>query len=218
MKKALIVMLAILMLSTALYAQNAGIFAVGIRGGLAFGFHELENDDIDGVDKEPVFLNPNVAVYGAYAFTDNVALQAELNFMINQGLKLKFSESGVAFSTEYTYTSLDIPILLKYSFDFGLGLLAGPHISIPLGKISTNVSYSMFGYSGSEKLNIDPDGVTFGLTGGLFYGFPLGPGRLIGDLRFVFDFMPQKGKYEDRSADILSRRALALTIGYEFSF
>jgi hypothetical protein len=133
--------------------------------------------------------------------------------MINQGAKL--SESG--FSMEGTYSSLDIPILLLYSLTDGpvqVGLLGGAHISIPLGDFE--IEYSFMGMSESET--IGTDGATFGLTAGLFGSMPAGPGSFVGDIRFIFDFNELTVSESGYSMDILSRRGLALTVGYKISF
>ncbi|MDR0313744.1 MAG: PorT family protein [Treponema sp.] len=209
MKKMLIVMLALLLASTTLYAQN---FAVGVRGGVALGVHqEADAFMLESGDTKELKINPNAAVYGAYMFTGNMGVQLEANVMINQGTK--FSNSGM--TVEMTYTSLDIPVLFRFNFSFGLGIMAGPHISIPLGKLKMKASSGWLSLSGDVG---DMTGFSFGATAGLFYGFPLGPGRLIADLRFIFDFTAAKVKGGGITLDFLKRRALALTIGYEFRF
>jgi len=212
MRKLLVVVLVLWTTAAALFAQDAGEFTIGARGGMLFGFHKVGSDLRDYINynfrenpTEESLFNPNVAAYGNYAVTDRIAIQGELNFMINQGMK--FSAYGN--SVEGTGTSLDIPVLVKYTFltdPARIGILAGPYISIPLGKFKTS------GYLSTED---EPDGFAFGITAGLFAGYPIGPGRLVGDLRFIYDFSAMKIEHD---YEVMERRGLALTAGYEISF
>jgi hypothetical protein len=64
------------------------------------------------------------------------------------------------------------------------------------------------------------EGLTFGAVGGLVAGFPLGPGRVTGDIRYLHDFTALKGTIENSGGgkEFLSRRELVFTLGYEYSF
>jgi hypothetical protein len=123
---------------------------------------------------------------------------------------MEWSFWGISETVKVYYTSLDIPVLFKYSFltrPVVFGAMAGPHLSIPLGKGTIADSEE------KDKFNIDTF-ATFGLTLGAFGGYPVGPGRIVGDLRFLFDFNGLK----DSDFTYMKRRALALTVGYEISF
>jgi hypothetical protein len=212
MRKLPIIALVLWTTAAALFAQDAGEFTFGVRGGILFGFHEAGSDlrDLSGgytPEEDPLF-NPNIAAYGNYAVTDKLAIQGELNLMINQGMK--FSIYG--YSIEATGISLDIPVLLKYALmtdQARFGILAGPHFSIPLGKFKTS------GYYSGEY---DPDGFAYGITAGLFAGYPVGSGRIVGDLRFIYDLSPMKIKDYGHTMEVIKRRGLAVTVGYEISF
>ena len=122
-------------------------------------------------------------------------------YMINQGIDVE-SQGGHTHggswsdSHEFTYTSIDIPVLLRYNFFHGFfGLLIGPHISIPL----------MGDY-------VDDIQVTFGITAGVQGFFPLGAGFLVGDVRFIADFN------EIVDGSDWHRQALVISVGYEWSF
>jgi len=150
-----------------------------------------------------------VGVYGGYNFTDKLALVAELDFFVNQGLKLDVSGWG---EDKYTYNSVDIPVLIRYEFinkSFVLGVAGGPYLSIPFG-----LKWTCPG--GCDT--VDSGGVVFGVSGGLFAAYPLGAGRIIGDLRFMTDFMSAKWTQSGVSQEILTRRAITLTVGYELAF
>ena len=223
MKKMLIVALVLLMAATGLHAQEAGTWTVGGRLGGAFGFSSSQSELREGLAayfgapnasfSDEMKFNFNFAVFGAYTIIDNLSLQMELNFMINQGLGLEATVPFAGSATfDLTYNSLDIPILLRYSFfNEAFGVLAGPHISIPLGRARVSVPSILGG--GSYRFDIDTSAI-FGLTTGIFGAFPVGPGSIVGDLRFLFDF----NTLEVEGADAIRRRALAITVGYQMSF
>ncbi|MDR2471771.1 MAG: outer membrane beta-barrel protein [Treponema sp.] len=215
MKKLILMTVVFCAVLSAAHAQ----WTVGGRLGPMFGFHtsgagmnSLAGTGIGISEKSK--MNFVIAAYGSYAFTSKLSLQPELNVMINQGQKL----SSVFGSGDVVYTSLDIPVLVKFTIwepavagkPLSLGLHAGPLLSIPLGGIKTKIS----GYS-SE---IDTDGITFGITTGTYAAYPLGPGRIVADLRFLFDFNAVKAKSSGVSVDYFTRRGLIFTAGYEISF
>jgi len=220
MKKKLLVLLVLVTLGTGLYAQQAGQRTFGARLGLARGFwsglDSMSWSDSTGWWEEweqSNRFNFNVALYVAYTFTPTISLQAELNFMINQGFTEEWAEGdwwGTWWSDSYnwSYTSLDIPVLLRYNFFHGLlGFLVGPHISIPI--------------AGDDISELN---TTFGITVGGQGLFPIGPGRLVGDLRFVADFnrLIDYSYHDPFSGDSFTmrirRQAVILTVGYEISF
>jgi len=217
MKKLLITALVIVMGAAGLYAREAGQSSIGGRLGAAFGFHSYADTKGGLADEMSIpanlfihsdRMNFNFALYGNYAVTDRLSVQTELNFMINQGYELSLLGIGM----DITYSSVDIPILLKANFlstpSYAFGILAGPHISLPLGRASIS------GGGVSEEFDIDTS-ATFGLTTGIFSAVQAGPGRFVADLRFVFDF----NAVEDMEGlAFMRRRALPITIGYEISF
>jgi hypothetical protein len=71
-------------------------------------------------------------------------------------------------------------VLLRYEFvqaPASAGLVVGPLLSIPVGDIEMTAA----GVSTTVKAS----GITFGITAGLFAGYPVGPGRIVGDARFL---------------------------------
>jgi len=225
MKKLFAIVLTLLIGFSAVSAQD---FTLGGRLGAVFGFHSFSDEFFypdSGLEEEHTKSNFNFAFYGAYALTDRLSLQAELNFMINQGIKFSFSEEyyGLegAYKISITNSSLDIPILLKFAVakkPVLIGLLAGPHLSFPLGKLI--LSGDIEDLDMVEYSQYSTNGITFGLSTGLFAGFPVGRGRITGDIRFLFDFTPvniHDFSY-GKNFDTFTRQGVALTAGYEFSF
>lgn len=207
-------------LAGSVFAQEAGHWSIGGRAGMAFGFHS-DGEFTDLLEDELLYygistdisskgkLNFLLAGYGTYSFTERFSLQMELDLMFNQGIKL----SAEGDSVDITYTSLDMPVLAKYAFMLEpvvLGVLGGPHLSIPFGDIEADV--------GNYSAKGDTNFMTFGVTLGGFVGYPLGPGRIVGDLRFIFDFNSVDIEEDGYSASVMTRRALAFTVGYEYSF
>jgi len=209
MKKMVVVAMILLVTAAGIHAQQAGEWTIGGRLGGAMGLHNSGDVDMPGIVIDTRF-NFNFALYANYAFSDMVSFQPEFNFMINQGYQIRFPSSPL--TMDITYSSLDIPLLLRISLlrPAALwGFLLGPHLSIPLGSAE-------FSYVDGSSADIDIDtSITFGVTAGIFGARQAGPGRLIVDMRFIFDF----NGVEDAAGDeFIRRRALVATIGYEISF
>ena len=221
MKKALILILVFLIPAIG-HAQQAGQVTIGVRVGPVFGVHnavDLEGIDIYGTGtferQSNVLFNFNFTLYVNYAIANNFLIQAEANVMLNQGYELRMPFAGFdSRRGRLTYTSLDIPILLRYNFlDFPLafGVQAGPHISVPLGQ------GMLSGAGFSQRFDIDTF-ATFGLTTGFFSGTPVGPGRIVGDLRFIVDFNALEAQMWGTAMHIMRRRAFVISLGYEVTF
>jgi hypothetical protein len=231
MKRLFAVMVVLIMAGTAVY--GAGPF-FGAKLGMGIGFHGDGKDMEDMIDllKDEFQANTGdslsvkgssgpafaLSPYLGYYFTDKVAVQTELNFIFGQKKTWELSSPGYIINDgesdiEGKYSSLDIPVLLRFNFinqPALFGLVVGPQFSIPLGDIETTY------FGESEK--IDADGVTVGIAAGLFTGYPLGLGRLIGDLRFIMDFNAVKAKSGGESRELIKRRGINITVGYEFLF
>jgi hypothetical protein len=223
MKKVFVLAAALVFVS---FAANAQSFAAGARLGPGIGFHGNGDDMEDQVDiwkgygasvDDKVGVGFIIAGYGAYYFTDSLAVQAELNFMINQKKILEISVGGVSGEIEASYSSLDIPVLLRYEFlqqPLTVGLVAGPVLSIPISDVEMIYPTILGGGSGDSET----EGITFGATVGVFGGYPVGPGKIIADIRFLMDFTPLKVKDGSETFEAIKRRSLNITLGYELSF
>jgi len=244
MKRALIVLMVLMLGTGGLFAQEAGTFTLGTRLGFAFGFNNdadlmrmpyymgLVNEeylDLVPFDRS-MRMNFTTSIFAAYTLIDNLSLQFEFNIMANQGFNGDISEDGFTLANlQLSYTSLDIPVLVRYSFlDGMLGILAGPHISIPLGRALLWMESPLLPELGGLGIAAEIDNfATFGLTAGVVAGIPAGPGRFVGDLRFLFDFnsigvnipgFDDDGDITTRTIDVMTRRALVFTLGYQLSF
>jgi hypothetical protein len=191
---------------------QTGLF-VGGKLGAGIGVNELEGEIKSLVKEYDLDEESNIAfaldLYGGYAFTDKLSILTGLNFMFNNGVKLSYPGEVI----EITVNSLDIPVLLRYKFinhPFVFGLQAGPYLSVPFG-----LEYNA---SDGDSGEADVDGVLFGITAGLIAGFPIGPGHIIGDIRFLADLSPIKEKDDGDSYELFTRYGVNVTVGYEFSF
>jgi hypothetical protein len=211
MKKLFLAVLVLFVVVGLGFAQTAGTVSAGAKLGGVAGFHGWHSDIKTYLGKEPDSnFNFTFGAFGAYTIIDNLSIQVELDFMLNQGGTVK--AFGLV-DVDIEYNSLDIPVLIKYAFlqePLIVGVAAGPQLSIPIGDIKIS------GAGMSE--DVESDGITFGAVAGVYAGYPLGPGSITGDIRFLFDFSELKGKDAAGSAGILTRRGLVFTLGYEFSF
>jgi len=132
--------------------------------------------------------------------------------MLYNGMEI----SGHGRTVRIEYPTIDIPLLLRWNFiqaPVVVGVTIGPYVSFPAGKLNLAVD--------SMGSALDMSGYTFGVTGGFALGCNLGPGHLTADIRYLNDFNSLCVR-EDfgegvRDANILVRRSINVTAGYEFS-
>jgi len=162
----------------------------------------------------------SVTLYGNFAFNNNLSLQTEVSFMRHH---IYHSSRRFLGNTRLSYRSFDIPLLVKAdlfsSSSSSFGFLAGPHILVPIRNVEFYSRRSEDSRVFEEEFSID-NFTVFGLTVGLFSKIPVGPGRIVGDFRFIHDFrsirIPLEVTY---SLGVLPhRRALVFSLGYQLSF
>jgi len=240
MKKLVLFTLIFMMAFTVVFSQAPGTFTVGARGGLGIGFNDFSSaaksefrddwglgNNWDRWISMESLLHPVISAFGFYTFAPNMAVQLEANIMINQGARVIIHEDVASImsfgfitaemTTEYKFVSLDVPVLFRYTFmdaPVSVGLLAGPYLSIPVGKLKTTMTIK--GDTGSSSGEVDMEGVGFGAAAGLFVAYPMGPGSIVGDVRFLFDFVHPKIK--GTTDPMWNRRALNITAGYQMTF
>jgi hypothetical protein len=199
-------------------AASSGIgtthFGVGARLGAGFEINTAHEDMVgDGYSpNEKSNTAFNAALYGALRFNDAWAVQPEVNFMVNNGMEI----SGHGTTVKIAYPTIDIPLLIRWNFiqaPVAVGIAAGPYISLPIGKLNLT--------AGDRGSALDMGGCTFGITGGFTLGYKTGPGYVTADLRYLNDFTSLAVR-EDfgegvRDSNILLRRSINVTVGYEFA-
>jgi hypothetical protein len=189
-------------------------FLIGGRLGAGFEINTADEDMVGSgySPKEKSNTAFNAALYGAWRFNDVWSVQAELNFMLNNGMEI----SGQGSVVRIDYATIDIPLLVRWNFiqsPVVVGLAAGPYISLPAGKLNLSVD--------DRGAALDMSGNTFGIAGGFTLSYKLGPGSLTADVRYINDF-GSLYVHEDfgegmQQAKICIRRSINITAGYEFS-
>jgi hypothetical protein len=228
------VLAVLVLLITAGLAANAQGFSFGGKLGASQGLFIEEAELMELGDYAMKSLNgyrdrkikPGIAFmaagYGGYYFNNHFGLQAELNFMFNQSIRYEYTDNVSSSQPDakqtYAYSSLDIPLLIKYEFLYKpgvFGILAGPYLSLPLGDFTSKIEVEVSS-SDPSIAEFKPDGAVLGVTAGLFGGYTVGPGRIIGDLRFLMDFSPLTTTTNSGiKLDLSKRYAVTLTLGYE---
>lgn len=158
-------------------------------------------------------------------FLSSLGIQTGLDVLANNGYKVNGTLTTLGtestLTATATYTSLELPILVTY--DIGLGpvtltLLLGPNISFPISKLKTSSTGSgLIGVESGVSESSIADTAIFGITGGAAVALRLGPGSLVTDIRYINDFTPVKAgeKDSENPMDLFTRRALALSLGYQ---
>jgi hypothetical protein len=121
--------------------------------------------------------------------------------------------------SQIMYSFIEVPILVTYKFSVGkrcsISLGVGPMISIPF-----NGSRHIYGYasgtSSENTIELDMNGVNFGVLGDVTFGIRLGPGNITLNARYGSDFTSTS--YKDDSGNVkplFIRRGLSTSLGYE---
>lgn len=179
---ALLVFVGTLSMATAQITLGAkGIFGIGV-GTTIEGFlkEQVENDP---QVKEKNVIGGGGGVFFRYnlPFFSSLGFQTELDVVARNGIKIV--DDGYTQRTMImSYTSLELPLLITYDFALGpvcLTLLAGPHISFPLGTMKAEINTEP-----QEPASIDSKALV-GITVGTAVAIPVGPGAIVTDIRYM---------------------------------
>lgn len=132
-------------------------------------------------------------------------------------------------SGSMSYNAIDIPIIAGYDVDLGHGMVVSPYgglnLSIPIGKLSWSddaatvktssyydgklVDYSIIGLSNPLVVKTNSSSIEGKIKNGVIPGLILGTGfgykfddhnMIMGDLRYLLDFIPVKAEAELKEA------------------
>lgn len=215
---ALLVFVGTLSMATAQITLGAkGIFGIGVGT-------TIEGPMKDWLENEPQVKEKNViggggGVFFRYnlPFFSSLGFQTELDVVARNGIKTVDDNGFNQRTMIMSYTSLELPVLITYDFALGpvcLTLLAGPHISFPLGTMNVVETENQGSASIDSKALV-------GITVGTAVAIPVGPGAIVTDIRYLNDFSKLKVETTDPKMplmDILTRRALQVSLGYQFTF
>ena len=183
-------------------------FAVGAQAGTLYGLGA--NFDYGDGDAYSVGIGNFgflASLYGSYAVNSFFRVQLGINIAIND-INMKYDYED-EYPERYKYNSLDIPLLANFYFNpssnvlFRLGI--GPYLSLPIGDLEYK---NWDNYSSTYSIE---NSINFGLLGGFGFGYRIGNGNIVLDLRYLSDLQPTEPLY-------LFRRGLTILAGYEYWF
>jgi hypothetical protein len=212
MKKFVVVLVLLVIMVFSVSAQTG--FFVGGKLGFGRGFHSVSDTQkasYAGFDDSSTWAFTFGAVAG-YTFMPKLSVVSGLDFYFNQGVK--FKQGG--FEDKYTYSSVDIPVLIRYEFvqnledHINIGVEGGLYLSVPLDVKNVENPGSSYTF--------ESDGINPGITAGLVGSYALGPGRITAGLHLLIDFSPVEMSFPFLGTEeLLTRRELILSVGYEYS-
>jgi hypothetical protein len=187
---------------------------LGARLGPSLRFYTPSGDTPHtGGDTQTVSME--TAFQASVRILSFLSIQGEAVFTWDNALVWNYKgQSGVIdrYTLSYTGFSLQFPLMARFDFypgRFRVSPFFGAYYLLPLGKLEETNSLNSGSHSWSWRVS-PPLGLLVGLNGAL----KLGPGMIVADIRYAADLGDTKG------GDIkaYSRRALSLTVGYEFGF
>jgi len=171
---------ALLLLSctSSLFSQG---FQLGIKAGA--NFSNFTGGDFSNVDKKAM-VGFHAGAFLGFLFGDNLSLNPEVLFS-SQGAKFKSAGSAQNFKLYY----INVPVMLKYRFNGGFYLEAGPQVGFKASEDVPNSTIKSF----AKNLDLS-------VAGGLGYhdksGFGIGA-RYVAGLSKVGDFDASQGVNPD---------------------
>ena len=159
-----------------------------------------------------------------------LGVQPEFTMSFNQGYNVSMSQGSNSFTVTYTGTTIDIPVLVTLDVPLNetcaLTFGVGPYLSIPMG-FDSIMAANGTETKGSDTVTFEA-GLNFGLAADAAFGYKLGIGKLVANVRYMLDFSPTKVTAKDKTsgatvpgydnAEMLTRRALQVGIGYQITF
>lgn len=197
--------------------------SVGVRGIFGVGLGTTLSDDMDAFDLDlGGTLNAGGTVFMKIPVFASLVVQPELGFTYNMvGMKgdMRYGAYSVEVEMDCSYNAIDIPVLVGWDFKVSDNLtvtpLIGPKISIPVGKLAAETEVSVGGVSEKEDDDYDIDtSVLFGVVVGAGVAYKVGPGAIVGDLRYNIGV----SSLALESGDVATSRGLQLSVGYQISF
>ncbi|MBD5446769.1 MAG: porin family protein [Treponema sp.] len=185
--------------------------SVGVRGIFGVGLGTTLADDMDSFDLDlGGTLNFGGTAFVKIPVFASLVVQPEVGFTYNM---VGLENNG--FEMDCSYKAIDIPVLVGWDFkindSFTVTPLVGPKISIPVGK------FAMEAEGNDGDVDIDSS-VLFSVVVGAGVAYKVGPGAIVGDLRYNIGVSTLKVKEEGYKADAATPRSLQLSVGYQISF
>ena len=201
--------------------------SVGVRGIFGVGLGTTLADNMDFADLDlGGTLNVGGTVFVKIPLVASLVVQPELGFTYNMvGAKMTMISDGYAVKAEMNgaYNTIDIPILVGWDFEindnFTITPLVGPKFSIPVGEFSAEIEAASGGVSLNVPYDLDIDtSVLFSIVVGAGVAYKVGPGAIVGDLRYNIGASELKTEDSGEKIAIATPRSLQLSVGYQISF
>jgi hypothetical protein len=192
---------------------------VGVRSGVSQRWYTAPEESASASGAHALNFEGGLLV--SVLLDSRFSVQAEIDFTFDNLVYRGIDNTGrngdytpFLANVKYTTYSLTFPVILKANFRpgrFRLAPFAGIYAFAPLGDAAFQKSPGGREDSFSWSAN-----VPLGYIAGFEIGMNLGPGILIGDIRYSGDF----GTISVQDAEETSyrRRALSITLGYGFGF
>ncbi|MDE5898166.1 MAG: PorT family protein [Treponemataceae bacterium] len=221
MKKILVAVLAAAVAAASVSAE--GRFVVGAKGMFQLNAGTVVADDFDFDDvSQKVLPGGGGGIFARVNVFKGLGIQLEALFTGNNGVKQEWEIDGAVATQSVSYTALDIPLLVTWDFNLGPVILTpflGPNFSIPLGDAKVKSEYD--GKSFDSDISVSSHFIP-GIAFGLAAGFPVGPGAIVTEVRYLHDFTPLSvsadGEDGDYDVDVATRGAFGISIGWQFMF
>ncbi|MDR1278039.1 MAG: porin family protein [Treponema sp.] len=196
--------------------RNEKWITVGVRSGVSQRWYTDPEEFAPGAQA----LNLEGGLFASVFLNSLLSVQAEVDFTLDNLVYRGIDDIGgsggyipLLVNEKYTSYSLMFPIIFKANFrpgDFRLAPFAGIYVFAPLGDAvfqkKPGGTEDSFSWSAAAPL---------GYTAGFEIAIKLGPGILLGDIRYAGDFttinIPD-------AATSYKRRALSFSLGYGFGF
>jgi hypothetical protein len=182
-------------------------FYLGARVGLAQGIYGSAGGLFPSSTSLTGGLSFDAGLYGAVSVLDIFEIQAEALVSGNS-----FDIARDSNFKAVAYTSLEIPLLAKLVWRPSIFMVqgyGGIAVSVPLGRLTIKQS--------NNTITADY-GVMPGFVLGGGGGIKLGPGVLLGDIRYSGDFSALTANVRGNSYEISRRSRVSFSLGYEIGF
>ena len=175
-----------------------GIFGIG--AGMFLGDPDVDTD----IGKS---LDFGGAAFAKVPVYKELVIQPELGFTYNM-VGCKYDGGG---KYSGSYMAIDIPVLvgydLKVSNELTVTPLFGPKFSIPVGKFSQD-----------KGPDVDIDSVVlFSIVAGVSASYKVGPGAVVGDIRYVNGVSSLALGSGKSAYALLTPRNLQFSVGYQMT-
>lgn len=239
MKKILILVSAFFFVASVATAEIG--LAVGAKGVFGFpvgtqrdsGFDNIMQNMLGGsggvTTKNIAMANGGGALFVRYELpwglplNNKIGFQLETAFNANNGISKTYEINSKKMDVHTSFHTIDIPLLVTYRFpigivDFRVGV--GPNFGIAVGDASYKFRYSDVKDEKKIKSEMDKR-FLIGMVWELAFGFHLGRGAFVTNIRYLHDFTKLEIEKIDgilTEPDVLIRRNLSFSLGYEVRF